>query len=239
MAEHEDPKNLHVVEPGDRLSRIAARHGYASTAAIWDAAENAALKKRRANPEVLMPGIDKVFLPEKKAEEHAAPEKKVSTLAQEGIPSEVRIKLTFGGKPIAPKGKVRVRIDSEPYSPAAPYVGEVTLDGGVARFHVDPLVTEVVLACDDPAFTVRLRLGHLQPIDEDKGVGVEQRLTSLGYRCPTTLPAGAAGSATHGKALEAHGKARDAAAARFLAIGKGERVRLAATRGALVKAGQP
>lgn len=178
-----NPKDVHVVEPGDRLSRIASLHGYASTDVVWDAPENAALRARRPNPEILMPG-DRVFLPPRRGDAHAAPERKETRLARAGIRSELRLRLEYQGRPIVPRGRVYVVIDTDPYSPEAPYEGDVTLAEGLARFHIDPRVTEVKLVCEDPAFRLRLLVGHLQPVDEPTGIGVEQRLQNLGYRCP-------------------------------------------------------
>lgn len=201
-----DP-TVHVVQPGDRLSRIAFLHGYASTAAIWDAPENAELRGKRKNPEILMPG-DRVFLPLKTPAAHPAAEQQETGLSHEPIPSEVCVELRFDGQPIVPRAKVSVRVDTEPYSPRAPYEGEVTLAGGVARFHVDPRVTEVLLTCEDPAFSIRLLVGHLQPLGEPGGVGAEQRLANLGFHCPTACPSG-------GAARRAHAGRLSQAAARF------------------------
>jgi N-acetylmuramoyl-L-alanine amidase len=211
MAKDPDP-NIHVVEPGDRLSRIAFIHGHASVAAIWDAPENQALRARRKNPEILMPG-DRVFLPPTTAEAHAAPEQSETRLEHVEIPSELRVKLVFDGEPIVPRGKVWVRIDTDPYSPKAPYESEVTLAGGAARFHVDPRVTEVTLISEDPAFSLRLLVGHLQPVDEPTGVGLEQRLSNLGFHCPAALPPGKSDKAVKAHAIEkAHASARFQAA---------------------------
>ncbi len=54
----------HVVEQGECLATIAARHGYAWQT-VYNAPENAALRRRRPNPNVLYPG-DVVEIPEKR-----------------------------------------------------------------------------------------------------------------------------------------------------------------------------
>ena len=53
----------HVVEPGEHLSGIAARFGFRSTAPILGHPDNAELKKKRLNPNVLRPG-DIVVIPD-------------------------------------------------------------------------------------------------------------------------------------------------------------------------------
>lgn len=53
----------HIVVQGECLSSIAARFGF-DWRALWDHAENEALKKKRKDPNILYPG-DEVFLPAK------------------------------------------------------------------------------------------------------------------------------------------------------------------------------
>ncbi len=58
----------YVVKQGDCLSSIAARFGFASYRAIYDAPENAAFKKKRPNPNLIYPG-DELVIPERAPKE--------------------------------------------------------------------------------------------------------------------------------------------------------------------------
>ena len=58
----------HIVQPGEHLVQIARKHGFTNTDAIWNAPENAQLKKERENPNVLNPG-DKLVIPDKEFKE--------------------------------------------------------------------------------------------------------------------------------------------------------------------------
>jgi hypothetical protein len=55
----------HTVHEGDCCSSLAASHGFLDYKGIYDAAENADLKKTRPNPNTLVKG-DKVVIPDKK-----------------------------------------------------------------------------------------------------------------------------------------------------------------------------
>jgi N-acetylmuramoyl-L-alanine amidase len=54
---------VHVVRQGEQLSSIASLYGFRSWKALYDHPANAELKRRRPNPNVLMPG-DLVAIPE-------------------------------------------------------------------------------------------------------------------------------------------------------------------------------
>jgi hypothetical protein len=54
----------HVVEAGECLTSIARLYGFVNWRVIYDAADNAALRKLRPNPELLAPG-DEVAIPDK------------------------------------------------------------------------------------------------------------------------------------------------------------------------------
>ena len=55
----------HVGQPGDHVSRIADENGFGSWETLWDHPDNAELKAKRKNPNVLAEG-DEVAIPEKK-----------------------------------------------------------------------------------------------------------------------------------------------------------------------------
>ena len=48
--------NIHVVRPGDTLTRIAKQHGVADWRTIYYAPENAEFRRKRPNPDRIFPG---------------------------------------------------------------------------------------------------------------------------------------------------------------------------------------
>ena len=55
---------IHVVKPGECFTRIAERYGFSDYKALYDHPDNADLKKKRPNPNVLHPG-DRIVVPDK------------------------------------------------------------------------------------------------------------------------------------------------------------------------------
>lgn len=62
----------YTIKPGDTLSRIAAREGYASWRDIYHHPENAAFRVKRPNPDRIFPG-DVIILPGKNNEIETPP----------------------------------------------------------------------------------------------------------------------------------------------------------------------
>src|SRR5438128_2580008 len=60
----------HKVQQGECLSSIAKTYGFTNYRAIYDHPKNALLKKKRPDPNVLLPG-DCLFIPEKQDKQEA------------------------------------------------------------------------------------------------------------------------------------------------------------------------
>lgn len=203
----------YTVAEGDRMSKIAHEHGYKDYHALY-MAQPEAFRKKRPNPEILMPG-DTIVLPEKVEEKHSAKDRKAHTYEEDTALPEVRVVLRVGDAPLAGKS-FYVTPDPAVTGSTGATTGVVKSDGdGALKFHVEPGTKKVTLVCLDPAapFTFVLRLGELRPIAEPGGV--EQRLDNLGYRVPAAPPAAPSGSDAEKKAKEAHERLIAKAVARF------------------------
>lgn len=55
-------RSRHIVQTGESLTRIAHQHGIRDWRAVWQSADNAQLRKKRKNPNILWPG-DELTLP--------------------------------------------------------------------------------------------------------------------------------------------------------------------------------
>lgn len=210
MGADETPKKIHVVADGDRMSKIAHDNGFADYHALY-MAQPEAFRKKRPNPEILMPG-DEIVLPDKIEEKHSAADRKAQKYEEDTKLPEVRVTLVSAGQAVANR-TFTVIVDPPAGRPAAP-LGTVKSDGkGAVKLHVDPGARKVILVCQDPPFQVALRLGTLRPVTEPGGV--EQRLDNLGYRLPISPASPPAGSDAEKKAREAHERRIGKQAARF------------------------
>src|SRR4051794_12016743 len=89
----------HVVKPGDSVIQLSDEHGfYAMT--IWNHADNAALKRRRADMNILLAG-DVVVIPDKRGKTVEVATGRRHTFRRRGVPAIYRVQLIEYGKPLA------------------------------------------------------------------------------------------------------------------------------------------
>jgi hypothetical protein len=157
----------HTVVQGEHLSRIATHHGFA-LATLWDHPENAKLRRLRGNPDVLLPG-DVVVIPDRELKAVASSSGAHLRFVLKRAP--LTLKLAFvdlQGKPIA-AAHVQLRLgDAVDLVTDGDGRIERAIEGSDER-------GEVALAQG----VAELRVGHLDPIEED--TGVRARLSNLGY----------------------------------------------------------
>lgn len=152
---------------------IADNYGF-SWETVWNHPDNAELKQRRENPNVLFPG-DVVVVPEITPRiEDAATDKRHIYVKKNNL-AQVRLRLLDLKR--RPRKNVR-------------YVatGDVVCDGqsdgdGYISLNVPPSAQEIKLKVTEGARTdeYTLPLGHIDPIEELSGV--QHRLVNLGYSC--------------------------------------------------------
>jgi N-acetylmuramoyl-L-alanine amidase len=167
----------HTVEKGECFTSIARQYGFADYHTLYDHPQNAPLKKKRPNPNMLLPG-DEVFVPEHQPKD---------------IPIPTDQPKTFVVK--VPEAKLRVVVKDDQDKPASgkkyklggQMSKEGTTDGsGMIEIDVTPDVDSLELSVwmkpdPDPPRMFRLFVGQLGPIEEV--AGVQARLANLGlYR---------------------------------------------------------
>src|SRR5689334_1917583 len=101
----------HRVADGECLSSIAYQYGF-FPGTIWDAPENAALRRQRANPNVLRAG-DVVTIPDPRVASSECATDERHVFRRKGVPERLRFQFLLAGEPRA----------SEPY--------ELEVDGEV------------------------------------------------------------------------------------------------------------
>jgi N-acetylmuramoyl-L-alanine amidase len=208
------------VVQGDHLSSIARDFGFTDYHTIWDDGNNAELKAKRKNPNVLYPG-DNLFIPVLEPKEVDGGTEKKHKFKVKKPKLKLRLVLQDStGKPLKDvKCKLLINAD------------EVTLktdSSGKLEHELNPQMKDarVMFADDGVPFEPQLpvSVGHLDPIDTVSGqVG---RLMNLGYflgdpkepededvrsaveefQCEQGLTVdGKCGAVTQGKLKEVHG----------------------------------
>jgi N-acetylmuramoyl-L-alanine amidase len=161
----------HTVRDGDCLNSIAEHYGF-QWKYLWNLPENAALKAKRQDPDVLLPG-DEVTIPPLRRKDESGQSEMRHLFRRLGQP--VRLVLLF-------------KIDDEPRA-AEPYrlivdgrTWEGTTDGEGMIDVVIPARSrqgKIMVGAGIREKTYRLRLGGLDPYNSVKGV--QTRLKHLGY----------------------------------------------------------
>ncbi|MEW5979677.1 MAG: peptidoglycan-binding protein [Acidobacteriota bacterium] len=166
----------HIVEQGEYLAKIATDHGFTDFKSLWDHPENAELKKKRKNPNILFPG-DRVFIPAKEPKEE-------SKATDQRHRFEVKIQ----------KVKLRLVLENIYEEPIANAECELNIEGETVKLTTDgkgkieqeisAVAQNATLSAKDPKNPVNLiiipiKIGHLDPVEEPSGQ--KARLNNLGY----------------------------------------------------------
>ncbi len=156
----------HIVVQGEHLSQIAEKYGFKDYRTIWDHGQNAALKAKRKNPNVLHPGDD-VFVPDREPKEESRP-------TDQRHRFQVKV----------PNLKLRIVVEDQYERPIGNAPCELTIDGQIFKHTTDgkgkieqdiPAAAgqgRLVLTTPETALdklVVAIRIGHLDPVEEVTG----------------------------------------------------------------------
>lgn len=166
----------HIVQQGEHLSGIAKRYGFSDYRTIWLHAQNAGLKEKRQNPNVIFPD-DRLFIPDKQERQEPRPTDQRHRFRVQRPGLKLRLVLEdLYERPIG-NAKCDLRVESETHQLTTDAKGRIEQtiapDAQSASLTVrDPQtpVNEILIAID---------IGHLDPVDEVSGQTA--RLNNLGY----------------------------------------------------------
>jgi len=189
--------STHVVRQGECMSSIADGYGH-FWETLWNHPDNAALRQRRQDPNVLLPG-DTVSVPEREKREVSGATEARHRFRKKGVPARIRLKIMQ--EPPEETGDSQESGDVI-RSSAQPPQDEVRADLPY-RLEIDGQLTEgrtdgegmievaippgarsgkIILEPNTTrAREIPLLLGSLDPISEIRGV--KQRLANLGFDC--------------------------------------------------------
>ena len=166
----------HTVVQGEYLSGIAAKYGFSTFKSIWDHPQNAELKKKRQNPNVIFPG-DRLFIPDRVQKLAVVG----TSLQHQFVLKAEKLKLRLAleglhGKPIA-NAKCDLTIDGQTFPVTTDDQGKFEQD--IKRGAQGGSLTVKGAQTPIDGMVIPVKIGHLDPVDEV--AGQQARLNNLGY----------------------------------------------------------
>ena len=156
------------VKQGDCIFSIAFEKGFFADT-IWNHPNNAELKKKREDPNVLMPG-DVVFVPDKRLKEVSEPTNQVHKFKCKNTPEKFKLQLLLDNEP-------RANEDYELEIEGLKFSGKTDSEGWL-RHSIPPNAKKGKLLLANGTEVYQLQLGNLNPSDEI--TGAQGRLWNLG-----------------------------------------------------------
>jgi len=168
--------SYHTVEQGDHLSKIAKQYGFSDYRTIWDDGQNAEVRQKRQNPNVLAPG-DRLYIPDKELKSASRSTEKHHTFQVKVQRLKLRLVLEDQyEKPIA-NAPCELHVESAIHQLTTDGSGKIEQDISATAENVRLIIRSKETALDD--LIIPLKVGHLDPVDEM--TGQQARLANLGY----------------------------------------------------------
>jgi hypothetical protein len=202
----------YVIRQGDHLPKLAVKMGF-DPDAVWNHPKNADLRALRSDWHMLC-ACDILQVPEPKRQWKSLQVGSQNRFTAAVPRMQIRVAFCRGGKPLA---------NADCVVHGLPPPNQLSTDGdGKLSFAAPVTLESVTVEFAKPHFVQRLRIGHLDPIDEPSGV--YQRLKNLGVQSfsgplPTSFDEAAMGQAVqtfqNAQGLPATGEVDDATRSRL------------------------
>ena len=161
----------HKVRQGECISSIAFENGF-FWETIWSHGENRALKGKRKDPNVLLPG-DEVFIPCRRGKAVDAATGQKHRFRRKGVPAKFCLRLLEDDEPCACR-PYTLDIDGRLFS------GTTDAEGRLEH-PIPPNARMGKLLIGSSQDEYLLDFGHLDPVNEVSGI--QARLNNLGLGC--------------------------------------------------------
>jgi len=163
----------YVAKQGECISSIARNRGL-FWQTLWNHPNNAALKTKRKDPNILYPG-DVIYIPGKTEKQESGATEKRHRFFKKGEPAKIKLQILFNDRPRA-KERYVLTIDGQHFS------GQTDAQGRIKQ-PIPPNAKEgkLIVGEDEEQTEYVLQLGDMDPIDEI--TGIQGRLNNLGFSC--------------------------------------------------------
>lgn len=166
----------HTVVQGEHLSSIAHQYGFANYRTIWDDPQNAALKEKRRNPNVLLPG-DQLFIPSREAKLVTAATGREHRFVVRR--SKLMLRLTLEDlllKPIA-GAQCELTVEGVKFPLVSDAKGRIQQEIPVSARKGVLVIKDAANRINDQVLSISI--GELDPVEHPSGQ--KARLNNLGY----------------------------------------------------------
>lgn len=161
----------HKVKQGECITSISDKYGFFPDT-LWNLSENAELKQKRKDPNVLFAG-DEVFIPDKQEKTESCATEQKHRFRKKGVPAKMKVRLMLNDEPRS----------NEPYKLLIDGVwkeGTTDKDGFVTE-PIPPNAKkgELIIGKEGHLDKYLFNFGTIDPLDSEDGV--KGRLRDLGY----------------------------------------------------------
>lgn len=172
-------EHYHEVRQGECIASICKLYGFNSIETLYNHPRNTELKRSRLNAYILYPG-DRVYIPEIELKEVAADTEQCHSFRLKTPSVYIRLKVhNLEGQPCNQK-PYELRFGEEVRAGSTDPSGLIK-----ERINADAEAAELTVwfdgADDSRFYKWKLKVGHLDPVDEI--TGIQARLNNLGYFC--------------------------------------------------------
>jgi Putative peptidoglycan binding domain len=166
----------HAIVQGEHLARIAKQYGFSDYRTIWDHPQNAALKQKRQNPNVLYPG-DRLHIPDREVREESRATDQKHRFKVKGGRLMLRLVLEdLYEKPIA-NARCELVVEGDRRDLTTDAKGKIEIVIPQAAENGLLIVRSAETSID--GLPLPVKIGHLDPVEEI--TGQKARLGNLGY----------------------------------------------------------
>lgn len=166
----------YTIKQGDYLAKIAKEHGFPDWRPIWDHASNTALRDKRKDPNILLPG-DQLHIPDRETKDVSAATDMRHRYVVKRPPLQLILRLDEMFRRRLSGASYQLFLGEEIHARATDGDGRLTHDVPPGTAEARLIVKNVPVAGQDTAFPIKI--GHLNPVEERSGQA--QRLNNLGY----------------------------------------------------------
>lgn len=165
---------VHQVQQGECLASIAKLYGFSNWKTIYDHAANSDLRRKRKNPNVLLPG-DTVVIPDRVVKVAQCATDSLHTFKLKRPGTKLRLVLKDADENPIPGKKYRLEVAGA--SVDGQSGGDGLIEQPIPEDAPDGRLT--IWIDDKTRFVINLKLGHLDPADAISGA--HSRLRNLGF----------------------------------------------------------